>query len=145
MVRRFRPTGAAAPGPLAADAANKPNQAAFTHLQFAHDGTVTASSYCRRRALLTTALRDDLDEGEVIGKSDSGKRTGRETRRRLWAGIAHRSGSATNLSNGNNVAGRGPRGGVWLGETARVFVLLNVSVQTPADRADDSSLRNVAS
>ena len=74
----------------------------------------------------------DLNEVKLIGKSDSATRTAEQTSiARLWAGIATTgTGTATNfLSIWNNIArdvARERR--LSLVETARVFVLVNVSV-----------------
>ena len=88
---------------------------------------------------------------KLIGKSDSATRTAEQTAiARLWAGIATTgTGTATNfLSIWNNIArdvARERR--LSLVETARVFVLVNVSVhdglQTDAD--EQVRLRAVAS
>ena len=79
---------------------------------------------------------------KLIGKSDSATRTSEQTSiARLWAGIATTgSGTATNfMSIWNNVARDAARERrLSLVETARVFVLLNVSVHDGLQTAQAS-------
>jgi hypothetical protein len=109
--------------------------AAFTHLQNAAPmALLTATQYLPPPPPSLTSERyaADLNEVRLIGKSDSATRTGEQTSiARLWAGIGSTgAGTATNfLSIWNNIGrdvARERR--LSLVETARVFVLLNVSV-----------------
>lgn len=119
--------------------------AAFTHLQFARPmALLTATQFLPPPppALTSARYATDLNEVKLIGKSDSGARTSEQTSiARLWAGIATTgSGSATNfMSIWNNVARDAARDrGLSLVETARVFVLLNVSVHDSLQTAQSS-------
>ena len=119
--------------------------AAFTHLQFAKPmALLTATQYLPPPPPQLTSARyaADLNEVKLIGKSDSGTRTSEQTSiARLWAGIATTgSGTATNfMSIWNNVARDAARErGLSLVETARVFVLLNVSVHDSLQTAQTS-------
>ena len=108
---------------------------AFTHLQNAAPmALLTATQYLPPPPPSLTSERyaADLNEVKLIGKSDSATRTAEQTSiARLWAGIATTGvGTATNfMSIWNNIArdvARERR--LSLVETARVFVLVNVSV-----------------
>lgn len=119
--------------------------ATFTHLQFARPlAVLTASQFLPAPppALTSARYAADLNEVKLIGKSDSGARTSEQTSiARLWAGVATTgSGTATNfMSIWNNVARDAARErGLSLVETARVFVLLNVSVHDSLQTAQSS-------
>ena len=83
-------------------------------------------------SLTSERYATDLNEVKLIGKSDSVTRTAEQTSiARLWAGIASAgAGTATNfMSIWNNIARDAARERrLSLVETARVFVLMNVSV-----------------
>ena len=107
----------------------------FTHLQNAAPmALLTATQYLPPPPPSLTSERyaTDLNEVKLIGKSDSATRTAEQTSiARLWAGIAAAGvGTATNfMSIWNNIVrdvARERR--LSLVETARVFVLVNVSV-----------------
>jgi len=119
--------------------------AAFTHLQFARPmALVTATQYLPPPppALTSERYAADVNEVKLIGKSDSGARTSEQTAiARLWNGVATTgSGTATNfMSIWNNVARDAARDrGLSLVETARVFVLMNVSVHDSLQTAQAS-------
>ena len=84
--------------------------------------------------ILTSArYATDLNEVKAIGKSDSATRTPEQTTiARIWASIAASGapGTATHYSSiWNNIAGDIARDrGLSLVETARLFVLMNVSI-----------------
>jgi hypothetical protein len=108
---------------------------AFTHLQHAAPmALLTATQYLPPPppSLTSTRYATDLNEVKAIGKSDSATRTAEQTAiARLWAGIATTGvGTATNfMSVWNNIVrdvARERR--LSLVETARLFVLVNVSV-----------------
>jgi hypothetical protein len=124
-----------------------PNNAAatFTHLQNARPlALLSATQYLPPPppALTSERYATDLNEVMLIGKSDSATRTSEQTAiARLWAGIAATgSGTATNyLSIWNNIVrdvARQRR--LSLVETARVFVLVNVSVHDGLQTAQTS-------
>jgi hypothetical protein len=107
----------------------------FTHLQNAKPmALLTATQYLPPPPPSLTSERyaTDLNEVLAIGKSDSGSRTPEQTSiARLWAGIATTgSGTATNfMSIWNSIARDVARERRFsLVETARLFVLLNVSI-----------------
>ena len=109
--------------------------ATFTHLQNAAPmALLTATQYLPPPPPSLTSERyaADLNEIKLIGKSDSATRTAEQTAiARLWAGVATTgAGTATNfMSIWNNIVrdvARERR--LSLVETARVFVLVNVSV-----------------
>jgi hypothetical protein len=109
--------------------------AAFTHLQHAAPmALLTATQYLPPPPPSLTSERyaADLNEVKLIGKSDSASRTPEQTAiARLWNGNATTGvGTATNfLSVWNNVVRDvAMERRLSLVETARVFVLLNVSV-----------------
>ena len=109
--------------------------ATFTHLQRAAPlALLTSTQYLPPPPPSLTSARyaTDLNEVKLIGKSDSATRTPEQTAiARLWNGTATTgTGTATNyLSVWNNVARDAARARrLSLVETARLFVLLNVSV-----------------
>jgi len=119
--------------------------AAFTHLQNAKPlALLTATQYLPPPppALTSARYAADLEEIKQIGKSDSATRTSEQTSiARLWAGIAASgSGTATNfMSIWNNVARDVARERhLSLVETARLFVMMNVSVHDALQTAQSS-------
>ena len=119
--------------------------AAFTHLQTAAPmALLTPTQYLPPPPPSLTSARyaADLNEVKLIGKSDSPTRTAEQTAiARLWAGIATTGvGTATNfMSIWNNIVrdvARERR--LSLVETARVFVLVNVSVHDGLQTAQAS-------
>ncbi len=123
---------------------NNPN-AAFTHLQNAAPmALLSATQYLPPPPPSLTSIRyaTDFEEVKSVGKSDSTTRTPEQTAiARLWNGTAATgSGTATNfLSIWNNIVrdvARERR--LSLVETARLFVLLNVSVHDGLQTAQTS-------
>jgi hypothetical protein len=109
--------------------------AAFTHLQHAAPMALVSSTQLLPAApptLQNPRYAADLTEVMLIGRSNSATRTPEQTTiARLWAGIgAAGTGTATNfMSIWNAITGDVARGrGLSLVETARLFVLVNVSV-----------------
>jgi hypothetical protein len=109
--------------------------AAFTHLQTAAPmALLTATQYLPPPPPSLTSQRyaDDFNEVKLIGSSNSATRTAEQTSiARLWAGIATTgTGTATNFySIWNNLARDVARErDLSLVETARLFVLVNVSI-----------------
>ena len=118
---------------------------AFTHLQYAAPlALLTSTQYLPPPppALDSPRYAADLNEVKLIGKSDSMTRTAEQTAiARLWAGTAASgTGTATNyLSIWNNIARDAARARqLSLVETARLFVLLNVSVHDALQTAQTS-------
>ena len=131
------------------DATSRPHRTtptpAFTHLQYAAPmALLTATQYLPPPPPSLTSARyaTDLNEVKAIGKSDSATRTAEQTAiARLWAGIPTTGvGTATNfLSIWNNIVrdvARERR--LSLVETARLFVLVNVSVHDGLQTAQTS-------
>ena len=119
--------------------------AAFTHLQTAAPmAAQTATQYLPAPPPSLTSERyaADVNEVKLIGRAVGSTRTGEQTTiARLWAGIAATgSGTATNfLSIWNSIARDVARErGLSLVETARAFVLLNVSVHDGLQTAQAS-------
>ncbi len=119
--------------------------AAFTHLQYAAPmALLTATQFLPPPPPSLTSERyaADLNEVAEIGKSDSASRTAEQTAiARLWAGIATTgSGTATNfMSIWNNIARDvATERRLSLVDTARVFVLVNVSVHDALQTAQAS-------
>jgi hypothetical protein len=119
--------------------------ATFTHLQNAAPmALLTATQYLPPPPPSLTSARyaTDLNEVKLIGKSDSATRTADQTAiARLWAGIATTgTGTATNfLSIWNNIVrDLAQARGLSLVETARLFVLVNVSVHDGLQTAQAS-------
>jgi hypothetical protein len=117
----------------------------FTHVQRAAPlATLSATQYLPPPppALTSERYATDLNEVKQIGKSDSALRTPAQTAiARLWNGTAASgTGTATNyLSIWNNIARDAARDrGLSLVETARVFVLVNVSVHDGLQTAQAS-------
>ncbi|MQA30661.1 MAG: phosphatase PAP2 family protein [Luteitalea sp.] len=119
--------------------------AAFTHLQNAVPmALLTATQYLPPPppALTSERYATDLNEVRLIGRSDSATRTGDQTSiARLWNGVATPgTGTATNfLSIWNNIVrdvARERR--LSPVETARAFVLVNVSVHDALQTAQAS-------
>ena len=109
--------------------------AAFTHLQNAAPlALLTSTQYLPPPPPSLTSERyaADLNEVKLIGKSDSATRTPEQTViARLWNGTAASgTGTATNYASiWNSIARDAAQArGLSLIETARLFVLLNVSV-----------------
>ena len=123
---------------------NNPN-AAFTHLQNAAPmALLTATQYLPPPPPPLTSNRyaTDFNEVKALGKSDSTTRTPDQTAiARLWNGTAATGiGTATNfLSIWNNIVRDVARErGLSLVETARLFVLVNVSVHDGLQTAQTS-------
>ena len=119
--------------------------AAFTHLQNAAPlALLSATQYLPPPppALTSERYAADVNEVRLIGRSVGSTRTDEQTViARLWAGIAATgTGTATNfLSIWNNITGDVSRErGLSLVETARVFVLVNVSVHDALQTAQTS-------
>jgi hypothetical protein len=119
--------------------------AAFTHLQNAAPmALVSPTQYLPAPppTLQTARYVADLNEVSAIGKSNSATRTADQTSiARLWAGVATTgSGTATNfLSIWNSIVRDvAQERGLSLVETARVFVLVNVSVHDGLQTAQAS-------
>ena len=119
--------------------------AAFTHLQNAAPlALLSATQYLPPPppALTSERYAADVNEVRLIGRSVGSTRTDEQTViARLWAGIAATgTGTATNfLSIWNNITGDVARErGLSLVETARVFVLVNVSVHDALQTAQAS-------
>jgi hypothetical protein len=119
--------------------------AAFTHLQTAAPMALeTATQYLPAPPPSLTSERyaADVNEVKLIGRGTGSTRTDEQTSiARRWAGIASTgSGTATNfLSIWNNIARDVARErGLSLVETARAFVLLNVSVHDGLQTAQTS-------
>jgi len=111
------------------------SSASFTHLRNAAPmALLTATQYLPPPppALTSERYATDVNEIRAIGKSDSASRTSEQTViSRTWAGVAASgSGTATNfMSIWNNIARDAAREKrLSLVETARVFVLMNVTV-----------------
>ena len=109
--------------------------ATFTHLQKAAPmALLTATQFLPPPppSLTSDRYATDLEEIREIGRRDSTTRTGEQTEiARLWAGVAKSgTGTATNfLSIWNNIVRDvATERGLSLVETARLFVLVNVSV-----------------
>jgi hypothetical protein len=106
--------------------------AAFTHLQFAAPMALLTSTQFlppSPPSLTSAQYTADFNEVKLVGKSDSAFRTAEQTlTARLWAGIP--AFTSTNLfSIWNNIATDAARGtDLSLAETARLFVLMNVSI-----------------
>jgi hypothetical protein len=118
---------------------------AFTHVLNAKPMAVlTPTQYLPPPppSLTSEQYAADVNEIQLIGKSDSATRTAEQTAiARLWAGIAASgTGTATNfMSIWNNIARDVARQkGLSLVETARVFVLVNVSVHDGLQTAQGS-------
>ena len=108
---------------------------AFTHLRNAAPlALISSTQYLPPPppALTSERYAADVNEVKRIGKSDSGTRTAEQTAiARLWAGIAAGGvGTATNFpAIWNNIARDVARErGLSLGEAARLFALMNVSI-----------------
>jgi hypothetical protein len=119
--------------------------AAFTHvLNAAPMAVLTPTQYLPPPppSLTSAAYAADVNEVKQIGKSDSATRTSEQTViARLWAGLAASgTGTATNfLSIWNNIARDAARQqNLSLVETARLFVLVNVSVHDGLQTAQGS-------
>ena len=119
--------------------------AAFTHLQRAAPLALVSATQLLPSAppaLTSERYAADVNEVKAIGRSVGSTRTNEQTAiARLWAGIAASgTGTATNfLSVWNNIARDVVRErGLSLGEAARVFVLLNVSVHDGLQTAQAS-------
>jgi hypothetical protein len=119
--------------------------AAFTHLQNAAPlALLSGTQYLPPPppALTSERYAADVNEVRLIGRSVGSTRTDEQTViARLWAGLgATGTGTATNfLSIWNNIAGDAARErGLSLVETARVFVLVNVSVHDALQTAQAS-------
>ena len=109
--------------------------ATFTHVQQAVPLAMVSSTHFLPvpPPILTSArYATDLNEVKAIGKSDSATRTPEQTTiARIWASIAASgTGTATHYSSiWNNIASDIARDrGLSLVETARLFVLMNVSI-----------------
>jgi hypothetical protein len=109
--------------------------AAFTHLQQAVPLAMVSSTQflpARPPMLTSAAYATDLNEVKAIGKSDSLTRTPEQTTTaRLWANIAASgTGTATTYSAiwGNIARDISQERGMTLVETARLFVLMYVSI-----------------
>jgi hypothetical protein len=107
----------------------------FTHLQHAMPMALVSSTQFLPSpppSLTSARYADDLNEIKSIGKSDSMTRTAEQTlSARLWAGVgASGTGTSTNFhSVWNNVARDvATARGLSLVDTARLFVLVNVSI-----------------
>lgn len=119
--------------------------AAFTHLQKAAPLALASSTQFLPSpppALTSERYATDLNEIRLIGRSVGSTRTEEQTAiARLWAGIATTgSGSATNFQSiWNNITRDVARErGLSLVETARVFALVNVSVNDALQHAQTS-------
>ena len=119
--------------------------AAFTHLQRATPlALITATQYLPAPPPSLTSARyaTDLNEVKLLGKSDSATRTPDQTAiARLWNGTAASgTGTATNYASiWNTIAADVARArGLSLIETARMFVLMNVSVHDALQTAQTS-------
>ena len=119
--------------------------ATFTHVQRATPlALLTATQYLPPPppTLNSPLYAPDLNEVKLIGKSDSATRTPEQTAiARLWNGnAASGTGTATNyLSIWNSIARDAARARqLSLVETARLFVLLNVSVHDALQTAQTS-------
>ena len=119
--------------------------AAFTHLQYAAPlALLTSTQYLPAPppSLTSPEYAAALNEVKLIGKSDSLTRTAEQTAiARLWNGTAASgSGTATNYASiWNNIAKDAATArGLSLIETARLFVLLNVSVHDALQTAQVS-------
>lgn len=117
----------------------------FTHVRTAQPlALLSATQYLPAPppALTSARYATDLNEVKLIGKSDSTLRTPEQTAiARLWNGnAASGTGTATNyLSIWNNIARDAARERqLSLIETARVFVLVNVSVHDALQTAQAS-------
>ena len=109
--------------------------AAFTHLQYAAPlALLTSTQYLPAPPPSLTSERyaTDFNEVKLLGKSDSVTRTPEQTAiARLWNGTASTgTGTATNYASiWNSIAADAARERqLSLVETARLFVLLNVSI-----------------
>jgi hypothetical protein len=109
--------------------------ATFTHVQKAAPLAMVSSTHflpAPPPILTSPRYAADLNEVKAIGKSDSATRTPAQTTiARVWASIAASgTGAATHYSSiWNNIAGDIARDrGLSLVETARLFVLMNVSI-----------------
>jgi hypothetical protein len=111
--------------------------AAFGHLQFAAPmALVSATQFLPPPPPVLTSERyaADFNEVKLLGKSDSATRSPEQTRiARSWAGVGEggtQGSSATNfLSVLNNIVGHvATERGLSIVQTARLFVLVNVSV-----------------
>jgi hypothetical protein len=118
---------------------------AFTHLQYAAPlALLTSTQYLPPPppSLTSPQYAADLNEVKAIGKSDSMTRTPEQTAiARLWNGTAASgSGTATNYASIWNSIARdvAQERGLSLVETARLFVLLNVSVHDALQTAQVS-------
>ena len=119
--------------------------AAFTHLQRATPlALVTATQYLPAPPPSLTSARyaTDFNEVKLLGRSDSAARTPDQTAiARLWNGTAATgTGTATNYASiWNTIAADVARQrGLSLIETARMFVLMNVSVHDALQTAQTS-------
>jgi hypothetical protein len=119
--------------------------AAFTHLQYAAPlALLTSTQYLPPPppSLTSPEYAAALNEVKLIGKSDSLTRTAEQTAiARLWNGTAASGrGTATNYASiWNNIAKDAATArGLSLIETARLFVLLNVSVHDALQTAQVS-------
>jgi hypothetical protein len=109
--------------------------ATFTHVQQAAPLAMISSTQflpVRPPALTSQLYATDLNEVKAIGKSDSATRTPDQTATaRLWANIAaNGTGTATTYSAIWNTIARqvSEQHGLSLVETARLYVLMNVSI-----------------
>jgi hypothetical protein len=111
--------------------------ATFTHLQKASPmALVSSTQYLPAPPPSLTSARyaTDLNEIKAIGKSDSATRTPEQTATaRLWAGVSTSGTPGTTATNflsiwNNIVRDVAQERGLSLIETARLFVLVNVSV-----------------
>jgi hypothetical protein len=111
------------------------SSATFTHVQQATPLAMVSSTHFLPVAppiLTSAAYATDLNEVKTLGKSDSATRTPAQTEiARLWASIAASgSGTATHYSSiWQNIARDvSQQRGMTLIETARLYVLMNVSI-----------------
>ena len=109
--------------------------ATFTHVQQAAPLAMVSSTQflpVRPPTLTSARYATDLNEVKAIGKSDSGSRSAEQTTiARVWASIgASGSGTATHYSSIWQLIARdvARERGLSLVETARLFVLMNVSI-----------------
>ena len=104
--------------------------ATFTHLQFAAPMAALSATHflpLPPPSLTSARYAADLNEVKLLGKSDSGARTGEQTTiARLWSGVGTTTGF---FSVWNNVVRDVVEArNLSLVEAARVFVLVNVSI-----------------